>query len=377
MRSFRILLVSPIVGVGGTELITLTLARGLLKRKHHIYIFANDDGFLSEEYKKFGVKFIEGNAYPPKKSILKIIKTIYHLRKCIIHNNIEIVHAQMAWPIPLIYIASMFIKSRRLKIIWHCRGIKDNNYKIVGRLFNYLTDFVITNCHYERKKLLRNGMKYSHVKTIYNAPNIEIPSEIPIHKDSSLLKELHITDDTAIIGSVSRLAQEKGVKYFIEAAAEVIKECLNVKFLVVGDGTLRRNLEEQSQKLGLEENILFIGARRDMKRIYSITDILVNPLLIGRGTGNVNAEAMAFGKPVIATKVGGVPEIVIDGENGFLVPFRDPNTIAEKIIELLNNQALRKSMGEAGRKQVERYFSQERFGDEVEKVYRALVKNQN
>lgn len=375
MGGFRILLVTPLVGVGGTELITLTLARGLLKRKHQIYMFANDDGFLSKEFKKYVIKYIEGYAYPPKRSICKIIKAIYYLRKCIIHNNIEIVHAQMAWPIPLIYVASMFIRSRRVRTIWHCRGIKDNNYKIVGRLFNYLTDFVITNCNYERKKLLRNGMKYYHVKTINNAPNVEIPSEIPVHKDSSLLKELHMIDDSAIIGSVSRLDPDRGIEYLLNAIPIVCEKFPNSKFIIVGGGLLEKKLVQRAGELGVLKNIIFTGPRRDMERIYSTIDMLVNPILHGKGTGNNNAEAMAFGKPVIGSNIGGMREIVDHEKTGLLVPPRDPVSLANAIIFLISNPEYAHKLGVKGREKVQRLFNIDVMCDEVEKVYKALLYN--
>ena len=361
---------TPLSSVGGTELSSLTLAKELKKRGHYVYLFCNN-GPILDEFRKENIPIILG--YPKRSHIKETVKGIYNIRKALSKYNIEIVHSQMAFPVPLIFLASRFLKSRKIKIIWHCRGIHPRNYPIVGRLFNFTTDFVIANCNSERDRLVRNGLSPKKIKTIYNPPNIPIPSECP-KKNIALLEELKIAHGTAVVASISRMADEwYGVHYFLEAAAKVARNRSNVKFLVVGDGRLRKKLEKQSFDLGIRDYTIFTGVRRDTKEIYSIIDVLVNPCWEASGTGNINAEAMAFGTPVVASNDGGIPEIVIDGETGFLVPVRNSDAIAERILHFLNNRLVRERMGEAGRQITMRRFTPKRLGQEVEKVYEDLV----
>jgi len=376
MRKFRVLQVAPLIQVAGTELSTFILVKELKRRGHEVSIYSND-GPLTKEFKSHGIQVILGNSYSRKESAWEILKTIFELKKCIEKNRIEILHVQTASSIPLAFLANK-LSRWKAKIIWHCRGLNPRNYNLVSRIAAFATDFIITNCNSEKSKIETHGVPRYKIKTIYNSPPaVEIP-RIPVHKDEELLKELKINDSTAVIASISRLEVDRGIQYYLEAASKLINnyKFTNVRFLVVGDGPLKNNLLEKAGRLGISNYVIFLGVRRDIGRIYSIIDILVNPNLLGLGTDNINIEAMAFCKPVVASEVGGIPEIVIDGENGFLIAPRNSESIAEKVFQLLNSEELRKRMGDLGRKRVEKYFTRERLGDEIEKVYEMLRKNE-
>lgn len=373
MRKYNILQVTSLSQIAGTELSTLMLSKELKRRGHEISIFCND-GPLTEDFRKQGIQVILGDAYPRHLFSWEALKTIYALKICIENNGVDILHVQTATCLPLVFLANKWSK-RKAKFIWHCRGLNQNNYNIVSRFADFATDFIITNCNSEKSKIEINGVPKHKLKTIYNPPpSINIPSAY-VNKDAIFLNELSIIDSAFVIATVSRLDVDRGVQYYLEAASILINryKITNVIFLVVGDGPLKNKLMEESIRLGISDYVLFLGVRRDIERVYASMDLLVNPNILGMGTDNINAEAMAFYKPVVAAEVGGIPEIVIDGENGFLVPPRDSEAIAGKILLLLKSEELREKMGEAGRKKIEECFTPEKMGDEVEKVYMSLV----
>ncbi|PIU68061.1 MAG: glycosyltransferase family 1 protein, partial [Armatimonadetes bacterium CG07_land_8_20_14_0_80_40_9] len=146
----------------------------------------------------------------------------------------------------------------------------------------------------------------------------------------------------------------------------------NIKFLIVGDGPLREELKEQSKDLGIEDEVTFTGSRQDIPEIMAALDIFVLTS-IKEHFGRVVIEAMACGKPVIATNSGAVPEIVEDKVTGILVPPEDSEKLAEAIIELLEDKEKAKEMGIAGRKRVEELFSIEKHTRQIEEVYLSLL----
>ena len=166
----------------------------------------------------------------------------------------------------------------------------------------------------------------------------------------------------------------KGHKYFVKAAAEIRKEKYRVKFLIVGDGFLRTKLQDFVVKKNMEKDVIFTGFKRNLEELYSSIDILVNPSLY-ESFGNTCLEAMAYGKPVIATNTGGVPEVIEDGVTGILVPPRNFKKMAEAVIYLLKNPNITQKMGKAGREKAKKYFTINRVGNEIEGVYKNVMEN--
>jgi glycosyltransferase involved in cell wall biosynthesis len=208
--------------------------------------------------------------------------------------------------------------------------------------------------------------------TIYNTPNLTIPEDVAA-KSTDLLGELGIDSDAPIVGTASRLSQKRGVHYFVEAAASIWQAFPEVRFVIAGGGTAENELRRQATDLHMGDRVVFLGPRRDMERVYSIMDVFVNPCPDEPGTGNTNAEAMAFGKPVVAVNRGGTPELVQDGITGFTVPPRDAQALAQATLRLLRNRDLANRMGMAGRERILKDFRADRLVLEVEEVYSGLL----
>jgi glycosyltransferase involved in cell wall biosynthesis len=187
-----------------------------------------------------------------------------------------------------------------------------------------------------------------------------------------LRAELGVNPETLLVGIVARLVPIKRHTCFLEAAAAVARRYPQCQFLLVGDGEERVELEHLCSRLALNGRVRFLGWRRDLERIYADVDLVV---LTSANEGSPVSviEAMASGKPVVAARVGGVPDLVEDGVTGLLVPPENPAAVAEAIGALLADARRRQTFGQAGRKRVYPAFSAERLLDDMDRLYTELV----
>ena len=191
---------------------------------------------------------------------------------------------------------------------------------------------------------------------------------------NGLREELRIPDDAPLVVEVGRLADVKGQRELLEAVADLP----SARAVFVGDdlergGEYARELERHAAELGVSDRVVFAGQRDDAARVLAAADVLALPSWT-EGLPLVVLEAMAQGRPVVATPVGGTPELVADGETGLLVPPRDPRALADALTRILRDPELRRRMGEAGRRRVEERFSAARMAQEVLAIYDEVVR---
>jgi glycosyltransferase involved in cell wall biosynthesis len=188
-------------------------------------------------------------------------------------------------------------------------------------------------------------------------------------------KELGITTDSLVIGYVGWLIPIKGVTYLLDAMAEVVQRHSNSLLVLVGkgdeNGEEEIKLRERVESLGLEDRVRFLGWRPDVNEIMGCFDIFVLPSL-NEGMGRVLVEAMAAGLPIVASRVGGIPDLIENGENGLLVPPADPSALAKAISDLLSDKKRRNRMGEAGKKMCLPY-SAEAMVQQIDDLYTDLL----
>jgi glycosyltransferase involved in cell wall biosynthesis len=174
------------------------------------------------------------------------------------------------------------------------------------------------------------------------------------------------------VGCLGALEERKGHRYLLEAAALLKARGLRVRYEIAGQGRRRAGLEAEVARLGLDEQVRFLGFVTDTAEFLAGVDLLVMPSL-QEGLGVAALEAMAAGRPVVASRVGGLAESVLDGTTGLLVPPRDPAALAEAIAQLASSQALAQAMGKQGRDRVRREFSLENMAGQNESYYYELV----
>ena len=188
--------------------------------------------------------------------------------------------------------------------------------------------------------------------------------------------ELGIDSETCLIGTIGRLTPVKGIPYLLEAARMLLLQGANVKVLVVGEGSIRSDLMTQTRDLGISKDVVFLGHREDTDALLQALDIFALPSL-SEGIPMALLEAMAASRAVVASRVGGVPEIVEDGTEGFLVESMDVNGLAEKCLRLIQSPELAQKMGQAARARVERNFSAENMAHQVALLYKELVESKS
>lgn len=207
---------------------------------------------------------------------------------------------------------------------------------------------------------------------IYSGIDLQRFQPIPRQRLATLRKEFGLQEDDRVIGFVSKLWEGKGHSVALEAMTHVVPAVPRAKLLIVGDGPLEEKLHARCRTLNLQDAVIFAGFRNDIPQIYSICDLAILPSLF-EGMGRVLLEAGACGKPVVASQVGGIPEIVADGETGFLVPPEDPVALFGDMVRLLRDASLARRMGEAGRRRIGDLFSADTMVQQIGAVYEACL----
>ena len=198
---------------------------------------------------------------------------------------------------------------------------------------------------------------------------IEVPSTLPSNDEIvAIRREWHLPAGACVFGTVARLEPVKGITYLVDAMARAACQQSDIRLVIIGDGDERLMLEEKCNRLGVRDLVVFLGFRDDAARLIAGMDVFVLPSL-NEGMGRVVLEAMALAKPVIATRVGGLPELVRDGENGWLVPPGDPEALAAVMRRCASDRVRRGQMGEMARTSVGEKFSIDTMLQCVERLY--------
>lgn len=188
----------------------------------------------------------------------------------------------------------------------------------------------------------------------------------------ALRHELGLGQDVPLIGIVGRLVPIKAVDVFVDAMALVARKRLDARFVIVGDGELRPSLEARAQRVGLGDRLFFLGWRPDLRLVYGDLDVVVLTS-DNEGTPVSVLEALAAGRAVVATAVGGVPDVLGQSERGILVPRREPSSVADAVMSLLQRADLRERLGRAGRLHVHPAYDVGTLVARVEALYTDLV----
>jgi len=371
LKRINLLQVVPGLTVGGTEKMFVEFLPLFDDTRYNLSVCClKTQGALSQELKERGieVEYLNMPSGPGLLIFLDSLRAIIKLTCLMKKKKVDIVHSYLFRANILSRIAGKLAGVPVL--ISSMRGIEvTRKYPLLlEKLTSPLVDkfiavseairiYIIQKARIDPKKIvtIRNGIRLSETKVI------------PVER-----KEFGLSLDTVIVGVVARLAKEKGHEYLLNAWKIVIKEYPKAHFLVVGDGPQREELVKLTSNLGLKNHITFTGYRRDVLRVLALFDIFALATL-WEGLPVVILEAMIVSKPVVTTSVMGNPEVVVDGVTGFMVPPRDPESLADRILKLLRDEKLRSQMGAAGRRRIEEKFTIERMVSETERLYEGLL----
>lgn len=244
-------------------------------------------------------------------------------------------------------------------------------YDALDRLNLRWMDRVVAVSEAQGQKVLQTGVSPDRLTVIHNAIRMDRFTQIdPLCRQN--LQDFFPTPQTHLVGAAGRLSPEKGFDKLIDAATEVCSAKSGIGFVLFGDGPLRQALEDQIARSGLKGQFILAGFRNDLDRIMPGFDLFVLPSY-NEGLPNVVLEAFAAKVPVVATAVGGTPEIVEQGTNGFLVAAGNANALAQRIRDVLTSDVRRQEMGQQGHQRVVREFTFEAQSRRYQELFQRLV----
>jgi L-malate glycosyltransferase len=222
-----------------------------------------------------------------------------------------------------------------------------------------------------KRHMVAEGFPERRVQVVYNG--IAVGERADEHSRVAVRPDLGIPPDAFVVGTVARLDPVKDLGSLLQAHALVLAAIPAARLVVVGTGPEQASLETAARALGISDRVHFVGYRADARRVMSAFDLYVNCSTY-EGVSLTILEAMAAGLPVVATQVGGNPEVVVDGETGLLVPARAVPPLADAVVALGSDALRRRQMAEAGRRRVERAFSIDRMVAEYRRAYERHVR---
>jgi len=251
-------------------------------------------------------------------------------------------------------------------------------WRLAGLVMNLRCTSKIIAVSDETKQFCTSHMKVREDKVVVVRNGVDVEEYNP-HKVSSsiqdnLRKSIGLSDGDPLILTVARLVPEKGHSYLLEAAAQVVKQRPDARFVFIGEGPLRSVLEEHARSLHLQDYIRFLGLREDVAELLSITSVFVLPAIANEAMPLSVLEAMASEVPVVVTAVGGVKEVIENGVSGLIVPPANSNELARSILKLLNDQHLSRVMGQNARERVMRELGWENTFAQYEVIYDSLLR---
>jgi glycosyltransferase involved in cell wall biosynthesis len=225
--------------------------------------------------------------------------------------------------------------------------------------------------HIARFTVARGVRHPARVRRVYHG--LEPPVTRAMEREGQRIRaELGIGPDAFLVGNVGRLAPQKGQRHLIRAMPLLLERVPRAHAVIAGGGDLEEFLRDLAEEMGVAEHVHVLGARKDVPELMHAMDVFAMPS-IWEGFGLVLLEAMAAGRPIVASRVATIPEVVVDGETGLLVPAGDPLALAEALAQLADQPALATRFGEAGRERLRRQFSIEKMVGDTELLYRELV----
>jgi glycosyltransferase involved in cell wall biosynthesis len=300
--------------------------------------------------------------------------TISQLRRIVAARAPDIIQSHMVKSHFLVKLAGL---GRRYPWVAYHHGYTTTDLKM--RAYNQLNRWslpsatkVITVCDAFSKQLALEGVSPERIVVCHNS--VEPPRAVTLEERWALRRRLGINDDERVILAVGRLSAEKGHKDLVSAFALLCASNTNSKFklVIVGEGPEQKRLENSASEKGLTSRVLFIGQVSDVAPFYAIAEVLALASH-SEGSPNVLLEAMASDVPVVATSVGGVPEIAVDDDNALLVPARNPRDLAAALERVLTNSELARKLSLNAKANVAAHFSPEQHAQSLIMIHQQLL----
>jgi len=348
---------------GGQNQVLLTV-NGLREIGHRAALVAHPDG----ELRRRAAEGLELIPLAPRAEL--DLSAAWRLARLVKRLRPEVVHAHDAHGVAMASLAlslggaaqsPVLVASRRVD--FHLRQNSFSRWK------HRQVDCFICASEAIRQMLVADGVPAERTVTVHEGIDIDHVRAAP---PVNVHEAFWLPHNAPVVGNIAALVPHKGQRHLIEAARLVVQRMPDVRFLILGEGELREMLERQVREYRLEKHVFLPGFRTDVLGCLKSFDLFAMSS-VTEGLGTALLDAMACGKAIVATRTGGIPEVVDDGVTGKLVGARDHAAMAQAILELLNDHAGRERMGDAGRARVEASFTVERMIAGTAAVYARLA----
>jgi len=367
----KVLLIIDDASIGGGQKHLLWLAQFINSDKFQIAIICEKKGWLVDEINS--INKLRGNRkilhFPVTITNYFSFNAFLQMREIIKTFKPDIIHTHGGTAGFYGRTASVLIKGCQLIHTYHGihylnqkKNLKTIIYKWIDRLLLIITDKIICVAQSDLQKGQDN-------KVVIKEKSVVIYNGVQVSDYNNAIKTgFQLRSDGIVIGSIGRLHTQKGYIFLIESAVKLLKEFDNIRFVIVGDGDLKPDLEHQITTLGIQNKFSFVGSRVNIIEELKNIDIFVLPSL-WEGLPIVLLEAMSAKKPIIATKVNGTLEILTEGIDALLVDPKDSDQLANAVKSFLNNREMAVTLGSNAYEKVVTVFSLERMIREIEKLY--------
>jgi len=349
----------------GGEQQTFYLLDGLKEQNIAAHLVCQPDSPMAERAKAAGIKTfaisMHGEADPV---------ACFHIRRLVKQFNYDILHSHTSHAHTLAFGGSIGTGAKRLVTRRVDYSIFRHSFlKMSGIKYRYMGDFYVAVSHEIKRVLINDGLDQERIFVIHSGID---PDRFKESTPEHLISEFNIQKDQQVIINVAHLAWHKGQKYLIRAAALVLSRFPKVRFFIVGGGKLMDELRSLSASLDLDNRLILTGFRSDVGAFYQLADLFVMSS-VKEGLGTAILDAIALGKPVVATRAGGVPEIIEDGITGRLVPPADPAALAAGIEKMLTDDESARQMAAKGQGLVMQRFTDRVMVVKYIELYRKIL----
>ena len=372
----RILLAAKTMGVGGLERIVVGLARELHGRGHNVWVVSSG-GNLVDELQRAGTTHT--TAPLEITSPLGVAQAARQIRRLIVEHHIDLVHSFSATASLAINIALRGRTSNGVRLVSSPMGLQNSPRELpvttwLRNWFLALGAEQILVISPEIRRHLRRVGAPDQALVDFNFVGLDIDAFQPSPDDYlSVRREFGFPPDALIVSTIGALHPRKSHELFIQAAATVSSAEPRARFLVIGEGELRSELELLARAKGLAEPLHFTGVRGDVARLLSATDVYVKPGVVEGFIGITVLEALGLGKPVVAFETEDVKLALTDGETGLIARNSDVSSLAERIVYLLRNPSVGNALGLAGQQVVLQRFDFGVLAGRLEEFYQGVL----
>jgi len=358
------------LNVGGTETQMVQTALRLRSTSHRVTVGClHAKGPLLEVLQQADIPVVE---FCKKKTLLSV-NGVYQLMRLALflrQGQFHVIHAHDLWanllgvPAGRLARTPVIISSRRYlaDLDWYTPW----RNKIIRTIYRLSTHVIVNSASVRQLLVERDRLPAEKIHVIYNG--VDVDRFAGVRGDREGLLGSFGSGSKLIAVVANMYSRVKGHACLIEAASIVCRAVPSAKFVLIGDGAERPKLEQQVRQAGLEENFLFVGCRQDVPELLACCDVSVLPSE-AEAMPNSVLESMAAGLPVVATRVGGTPEIIVDGVDGLLVPPQDSQALAQAMLHILQDADFARRLSRSGQEKMQTHFGFDRLIAELEQLY--------